>query len=359
MDRYCGDRERNVRVYCHPRYFEPVPLSLFRSRGDGTFEDVSERAGLAAKKGRGMGLAFADYDQDGFTDFYVTNDKLPSFLFRNRGDGRFQETALLAGVSLPEHGQDVSAMAVDFRDYDNDGRPDIHVTALAGESFPLYRNMGGGAFQDATYRALLSPLVANRSGWSNALVDLDNDGWKDLFTANSHVNDAIDRFESHSYRETNSVFRSRGDGTFEDASASSGLSAGERRAHRGAGIADLDGDGRLDVVVTSLGAPAELWANRSEASGRWLALQLVGTRSNRDAIGAVVKVGAGGDPRWREQWNHVTTAVGYASSTRAPLHFGLGAATSADRIEIRWPSGTVQALENLAAGKVHTVREPL
>jgi hypothetical protein len=249
-------------------------------------------------------------------------------------------------------------MAVAFADYDNDGRPDLHVTALAGESFPLYRNLGKGAFQDQTYRARLSPLVAARSGWSNAFVDLDNDGWKDLFTANSHVNDAIDRFESHSYRLTNSAFRNRGDGTFEDASAAAGLDAGERRAHRGAGFADLDADGRLDVVVSSLGAAAELWWNRSEGAGHWLALRLVGTKSNRDGIGAVVKIAASADPRWREQWAAMTTAVGYASSTHAPVHFGTGSAKTIDRVEVRWPSGTMQSLENVAVDQVLTVREP-
>jgi hypothetical protein len=356
-DRFCGDQARGVRVYCHPRWFQPIPLSLRRNRGDGTFEDVSARSGIGAHKGRGMGLAFADYDQDGFLDFYVTNDKLPSFLFRNRGNGTFEETALLAGAALPEHGQDISAMAVDFRDYDNDSLPDIHVTALAGESFPLYRNQGKGLFQDVTYRTGLGPVVAGRSGWSNGLFDFDNDGWKDLFTANSHVNDSIDQFEAFAYRLPNSVFRNRGDGTFADASAESGLAAGPPRAHRGAAFADLDDDGRLDVVVTALEGPTEVWRNRSEATGHWLRLRLVGTKSNRDGIGAVVRITATADPRWREQWNHVTTAVGYASSTHAPLHFGTGAAKTIDRVEIRWPSGSAQVLQNIAADQTLTVKE--
>lgn len=356
-DRFCGDQARGVRVYCHPKWFPPIPLSLHRNRGDGTFEDVSAKSGIAAHKGRGMGLAFADFDRDGLLDFYVTNDKLPSFLFRNRGDGTFEETALLAGAALPEHGQDISAMAVDFRDYDNDGLPDIHVTALAGESFPLYRNQGKGLFQDVTYRTGLGPLVAGRSGWSNGLLDFDNDGWKDLFTANSHVNDSIDQFEAFAYRLPNSVFRNRGDGTFADASAESGLAAGPARAHRGAAFADLDDDGRLDVVVTALEGPTEVWRNRSDGAGHWLRLRLVGTRSNRDGIGAAVRIASASDPRWREQWNHVTTAIGYASSTLAPLHFGTGVAKTIDRVEIRWPSGIVQVLETVAADQTLTVKE--
>ena len=178
-------------------------------------------------------------------------------------------------------------------DYDNDGRPDIHVTALAGESFPLYRNLSKGLFQDVTHRTRLAPLVATRSGWGNAFVDFDNDGWKDLFTANSHVNDEIERFEANKYRLTNSVFQNAGDGTFTDASAESGLAAGPPRAHRGAAFGDLDQDGRVDVVVASLQAPAELWWNQSPDSGHWLDVRLVGTKGNRDGIGAVVKLTAG------------------------------------------------------------------
>jgi hypothetical protein len=357
MDRFCGDSTRGIRVYCHPKWFAPVPLTLYHNRGDGTFEDVTVKSGLARFKGRGMGLAFADYDGDGFLDVYVANDKLPSFLLHNRKDGTFEETALLAGVSLPEHGQEVSAMGVDFRDYDNDGRPDIHVTALAGESFPLYRNMGKGLFQDVTHPSHLGGLVAARSGWGNGLFDLDNDGWKDVFTANAHVNDEIEKFQNDTYRQANSAFRSLGDGTFEDASAESGLAAGPARAHRGAAFGDLDQDGRVDVVVTALGAPAELWHNESTGSGHWLDVRLVGTKSNRDGIGAVVKIAAKADPRWREQFNQMTTAVGYASSSAGPVHFGTGQARTLDAVEIHWPSGTVQVLKDVAADQVLIVRE--
>jgi hypothetical protein len=357
FDRFCGDSARGIRVYCHPRWFPAVPLSLHRNRGDGTFEDVTVRSGIARSKGRGMGIAFADYDQDGRLDVYVANDKLPSFLFHNRPGGVFEETGLLAGVALPEHGQEISAMGADFRDYDNDGRPDIHVTALAGESYPLYRNLGQGLFEDVTHRSRLAPLVAARSGWSNAFVDLDNDGWKDLFTANSHVNDAIERFQQSLYRLSNSVFRNMADGTFSDASAASGLSSGPPRAHRGAAFGDFDGDGRLDVVVSSLQGPAELWANRSANTGHWLGVRLIGSKSNRDGIGALVTIAARSDPRWTRQWNHMTTAVGYASSTCAPVHFGTGAARTLDTVEVRWPSGAVQVLRDVAVDQVLTVRE--
>jgi len=357
MDRFCGDSARGIRVYCHPKWFAPVPLSLYRNRGDGTFEDVTAKSGLARYKGRGMGLAFADYDQDGFQDVYVANDKLPSFLLHNRRDGTFEDAALLAGVSLPEQGQDISAMGVDFRYYDNDGRPDVHVTALAGESFPLYRNMGQGLFQDVTYRTGLRPLVAARSGWGNGLFDFDDDGWKDIFTADAHVNDAIGKFSKDTYLQTNGLFLATVEGTFTDVSAASGLEASPPRAHRGAAFGDLDQDGRVDVVVTALGAPAELWHNETVAPGHWLDVRLVGTKSNRDGIGAVVKIVAKADPRWHEQFNVMTTAVGYASSSAGPVHFGTGAAKGLDTVEIRWPSGTVQTLKDVPADQVLTVRE--
>jgi hypothetical protein len=356
-DRFCGDSARGIRVYCHPKWFAPVPLRLYHGRGDGTFEDVTAPSGLARYKGRGMGIAFADYDQDGFMDVYVANDKLPSFLLHNRQDGTFEEAALLAGVSLPEHGQDVSAMGVDFRDYDNDGQPDIQVTALAGESFPLYRNTGKGLFQDVTHRSRLSGLVAARSGWGNGLFDFDNDGWKDIFTANAHVNDAIEKFSKDTYLQANSLFLGAGDGTFEEGSAVSGLGAGPARAHRGAAFGDLDQDGRVDVVVTALGAPAELWHNETTEPGHWLDVRLVGTKSNRDGIGAVVKIASKADPRWREQYNTMTTTVGYASSSGGPVHFGTGAAQRLDTVQVRWPGGTVQTLTDVPADQVLTVRE--
>jgi hypothetical protein len=356
FDRFCGDSARGIRVYCHPKWFPAIPLSLYRNRGDGTFEDVSVRSGIAQHKGRGMAVAFADYDGDGFTDVYVTSDKLPSFLFHNKRDGTFEETALLAGVALPEHGQEVSAMGAVFADYDNDGRPDLHVTALAGESFPLFRNLGNGLFQDVTHQSRLGPAVARRSGWSNGFIDLDNDGWKDLFTANGHVNDAIEQFQSDRYLLPNSVFLSAGDGTFADVSAPAGLEAPPPRSHRGAAFADLDGDGRVDAVVTALQAPAELWWNQSPAAGHWLDVRLVGTKSNRDGIGAVAKVAATGDPRWRVQYSAMTTAVGYASSADVPVHFGTGAARTVD-VEIRWPSGVVQTVRAVPADQTLVVRE--
>jgi hypothetical protein len=348
FDRYCGERDRNLRVYCHPKYFEGLPNTLYRNRRDGTFEDVTVKAGIAAHIGRGMSVAFADYDQDGLMDVFVTNDNMPNFLFHNQGDGTFKEVALEAGVALTNYGKPVASMGADFRDYDNDGFPDLNITALAGETFPLFKNLGKGLFQDATHQSRLAKLTSSRSGWSNGFFDFNNDGWKDLFVANSDVNDLIDLFQSTHYKQPNTLLVNLGDGTFQDVSAEAGFTLA--RAHRGSAFADFNNDGRIDIVVSALGEPAELWENISPDLNHWLVLRLIGTRSNRDGIGAVIRLG--------NQSNHVTTAVGYASSSPQAVHFGTGKIEKIEQIEIRWPSGIVQVLRNVAANQVLEVREP-
>lgn len=350
FDRYCGRRDQNIRVYCHPKWFTGLPNTLYRNRGDGSFEDATERAGILPHIGRGMSVAFADYDRDGFTDAFVSNDNLPNFLFRNLGDGTFEEAGLLAGVALLDHGTPVSSMGADFRDYDNDGLPDIAVTALTGETFPLFRNRGEGWFEDATYASRLSALSARWAGWSNGLFDLNNDGWKDLFTANSHVDDRVDLFANTHYKQANAVFANLGDGTFLDVSGEAGDGFQVPRAHRGSGFADFDRDGKIDVVVTSLGGATELWRNVSPNGNHWLILKFTGSRSNRDGIGARIRIG--------NQTNHMTTSVGYASSSHQGVHFGMGNSEKIDRIEIRWPSGALQVLQDISLDQILEVREP-
>jgi hypothetical protein len=351
FNQFCGDATRNLRVYCHPKYFEPIANQLYHNRGDGTFEDVSQKAGIAQLAGRGMSVAFADYDGDGFTDIFVTNDNLPNFLFHNRGNGTFEEVALTAGVALLDHGKPVASMGADFRDYDNDGLPDITVTALTGDTFPLFRNLGNGSFQDATYPSQLGPQSIRWSGWGNGFFDFNNDGFKDLFTADSHVNDKIDLFEATAYKQSNRIFANLGNGKFQDVSRDAGQGFDIARAHRGTAFADFNGDGKIDVVVSSLGEPAELWENVSPAANHWLILKLVGTRSNRDGIGARIRIG--------NQWNHMTTAVSYASSSHFGVHFGLGQMKQIEKMEIRWPSGTVQVLRDVKTDQVLEVREPV
>src|SRR5205823_6086983 len=262
---------------------------LYRNLGDGTFEDVTAKAGIEGHIGRGMSVAFADYDDDGFSDIFVTNDNLPNFLFHNRGDGTFEEVGLQAGVALTNNGLPVASMGADFRDYDNDGLPDLNVTALAGETFPLFKNLGKGLFQDATHQSRLGVLTSTRSGWSNGFFDFNNNGWKDLFTANSDVNDLIDLFQSTHNKQPNSLFANLGNGTFEDVSVEAGFTLS--RAHRGSAFADLNNDGKIDVVVSALGEPTELWQNVSPDVNHWLVLKLIGTRSNRDGIGAKIQLG--------------------------------------------------------------------
>jgi enediyne biosynthesis protein E4 len=350
QNRFCGDAARKIRVYCHPRYFEGLPNRLYRNRGNGTFEDVSASSGIARHVGKGMSVAFADYDADGFVDAFVTNDGVPNFLFRNRGDGTFEETGLLAGVAVPSHGRAVSSMGTDVQDYDNDGRPDIHLTALAGETFPLYRNQGGGAFVEATQSSGLAVLGAKLSGWATLFVDLNNDGLKDLFTANSHVNDRVESFEASVYKQPNSLFLNSGGGKFRDGSADAGADfRSTAAAHHGAAAADFNDDGRIDIAVSALGAAAELWENTTQRPGHWITLKLIGTKSNRDAIGARITIG--------HQTRTVTTASGYVSSSDVRAHFGVGDTKTIDRIEIAWPSGTKQVLEKVAADQVLTITE--
>jgi len=340
---YCGESKPGYRTYCHPRHYEGLPNQLYRNNGDGTFREVSKESGIAAHTGKGMGVAFADYDGDGRMDVFVANDTVRNFLFHNDGNGKFTESGLRAGIAFNADGRALSSMGVDFRDADNDGKPDLFITALTNETFPLYRNDGDGVFTDATYPSQLALLSLTYGGWGAGMYDLNNDGWKDLFAATSDVMDNAELFSSRRYKQANQVYLNRGNGTF-TASAVSGP-----RAHRGCAFADFDHDGRVDVVVTSLGERAEYLRNVTEPRQHWLALLLTGTRSNRDAIGAVVRVD--------KQVNHVTTSVGYASSSSRAVHFGLGSKTSAD-VEIRWPSGATQRLENVAADQVLRVTEP-
>jgi hypothetical protein len=348
-NRSCGDAAKGVQIYCDPRTFSGLPNRLYHNRGDGTFEDVSARAGIASHVGKGMSVALADFDHDGRMDAFVTNDTVPNFLFRNNGDGTFKEDALFGGVSVTESGRPISSMGTDAQDYDNDGWEDILVTALAGETFPLFRNDGHGAFVEETRATGLARLTVKLSGWCSVLADFDNDGWKDIFTANSHVNDRIGDFQSIAFKQSNSLFVNDGQGHFHDASIAAGLN-GAIAIHRGCGVADFNGDGRLDVVVLTLGTPAELWQNDSAPDNQWLVVRLVGTKSNRDGIGARVRVG--------NQVRTMTTSMGYASSSHTALHFGLGKSGAPVRVEVDWPSGARQIVESVKLNKVVEIREP-
>ncbi|MGO9094918.1 MAG: CRTAC1 family protein [Bryobacteraceae bacterium] len=339
--------------YCHPKFYKATPNQLFLNNGDGTFRDVSVESGIRAHPGKGMGVGVADYDLDGLPDIFVANDKVYNSLFHNLGGGKFEEVAFEAGVALADNGQFISGMGVDCRDLDNDGYPDIVFVALDNETFPLFRNTGKRGFVDATERSGMSRLSAPMAGYSPTIADFDNDGWKDIFVTRGHVQSL--GYATHvQVEQPNTVFRNLGGVKFQALTEEAGLTALPPSRHRGSAVGDLNHDGRLDVVVSAIGAPAEIWINDSPGGNHWIEFHLEGTRSNRDAIGARVKLVAGGSA----QYNHVSFAAGYASSSAAPLHFGLGQNTSVELVEIRWPSGTVQQLKSVAADRVLKVKEP-
>jgi hypothetical protein len=347
----CGDPK--APDYCHPRQYEGLPNSLFHNEGDGTFKDVSVASGIRAHIGKGMGIGVADFDDDAFPDVFVSNDTTPSFLFLNNRNGTFTEAAFERAVAFGERAEAVSGMGADAADVDNDGRPDIFQTALANESFPLFRNLGGASFEDVTMRSGVSAATRSRSGWGNGIVDLNNDGWRDLFTACADVMDPGGAFRER-VPMANLVLLNLGDGRFADGSAAAGEAFARKAVHRGAAFGDVDDDGRLDVVTTALDGPLALWRNVSPASHHWLLVKAVGTRSNRDGAGAKVRLKAASGMRYGQ----VNTAVGYGGASDPRVHFGLGADTVVSELTVTWPSGRVQTLRDVRADQVLTVREP-
>lgn len=333
-------------AYCRPDKYAGTANLLFHNEGGGRFRNASAAMGIAGLKGKGMGVAVADYDLDGFPDIYVANDLTEQYLFRNQAGRRFEECALTAGAALSDDGKPFSGMGVAFADYDNDGRFDVLVTNLALEKWALYRNQGDGQFQYATLSSGLAALVARNSGWGVGLHDFDNDGWKDIFAAQSHVLDNVERMDpSLAYLEPPALYRNAG-GRFERAKNA----PLPKVAGRGAAFGDLDNDGAVDAVVAVLGG-APLVLRGAAAGNHWLTVDLRGNRSNRDGIGAIVKVGS--------QHVYVTTSGSYLSASDRRAHFGLGRSAAAVDVEVTWPGGQRQVLKNVAADRVVTVREPL
>jgi hypothetical protein len=348
----CGTPERQF--YCHPKAYQGLPGQLFHNNHDGTFTDVSQASGIGRHIGKGMGVAFADFDGDGLTDIFVANDSVRNFLFHNRGNGTFEEIGLEAGVALRDDGFAIAGMGGDFRDFDNDGKPDLVVSGILNDSFLLFRNLGGlRGFEDYAQRTGLLMGTRPLTGWSLGMYDFDNDGWKDLFFALSHLSQ-LDRYLGRDSALPNRVFRNVEGKRFEDVSAGAGPEFQQAGMHRGVAFADFDNDGRIDAVVSVVNGPAKLFRNVTGGDAHWLAIRLHGRRSNRQGLGAVVHVRL---PDGRDLYNHATTAVGYACSSEALVRFGLGSNRVAQSIEIRWPGGGVQQISNVAAGRIVDVVE--
>ncbi len=354
-DDYCGERKPGYRTYCTPDVFKPLPNALFRNNGDGTFTDISQKSGIDKRPGKGMGVTIADYNGDGKMDIFVTNDKMPNFLFRNEGGSVFKEVAMEAGVFANESGSMVSGMGCDFKDYNNDGWPDVFYADLIKESFTLFSNGGKGFFLDVTFPSGVGILSAPHSAWSNKFMDLDNDGWKDIFIAGSHVVDNVELYNAAAhYKEPCFLYRNLGNGKFEDISKDLGPDFQVVGGNRGVAVADFDNDGNLEVAVCRLNDTPLLFKRKGGEPNHWLILNLQGTRSNRDGIGAKIKLTL---PSGRRQYDHVTTANGIYSASDKRVHFGLGKETKASLIEIEWPSGIKQTLENVPADQILAVKE--
>ncbi len=345
-DPVCGGIEANTRAYCHPDQYHGQTMQLFHNNGDGTFTEVTHKDGLPDLVGKGMGIAVADFAQDGRAGVFVANDNARNLLLRNRGK-EFAEVGLEAGVAFNGDGRNISGMGADFGDIDGDGRPDIVMTGLKNETYEVFLNRGGGVFDDGSARTGLLGLSRPWSGWGCGLVDLDNDGWLDLFVADGGLEDQD--------VQPNRIYYNRA-GNFEDISKTVGTDFGHRALHRGVVFADFDRDGRIDAAVTAINSPMELWWNRSPREGlgrHWIQLRLTGRKSNRSAIGAEVLCRTG----TRTQARTVSGSVGYASTSDLTLHFGLGEATHAT-IEVHWPSGRVQGVGDVAADQRLNLVEP-
>ena len=347
--------EGGAPFYCHPRVYQALPNRLFHNNHNGTFTDVSVSSGIAQSLGKAMGVAFGDFNGDGLPDIFVSNDSVPNFLFENLGNGKFREVALEKGVAYAFHGNAIAGMGADFRDFDDDGFEDIALDGMYFDSFPVYRNLGPPKFfSDETENSGLAAATHELTAWGMGMFDFDNDGHKDLFYAASHFPGSGPRGRTVAPLPPH-VMRNQGNRWFDDVSSVAGPDFQIPALHHGAAFADFDNDGRVDVVVSAIGGYAKLYRNLSPVPGHWLALRLVGTKSNRDGLGARVRLTL---PTGVQEYNHATTAVGYASSSEPLVRFGLGPYEQAKEIQIRWPSGRVETLRSIGVDRVLTIQEP-
>lgn len=352
-DIWCGEHKDGYRSYCHPDTFQPISSLVFHNEGNGRFTEVAGKIGLS-KPGKALGIALGDFDRDGKVDLFVANDSMLEFLYRNKGDGTFQELGLPSQTAVDGDGRTYAGMGVDFADYNNDGWPDLVITDLANQRYALYENNRDGTFTYSSFSSGLARITMPHSGWGVRFLDYDNDGWKDLLIAQGHDIDTIQlSYPNLHYREPPLLLRNTGQG-FVDVSDASGSVFRQAWVGRGMAIGDLDNDGRIDAVISTNDGPAYVLRNETPTKNHWLTLLLVGHRSNRDAIGAEVKLVTSKGP----QFATVTTTGSYLSSSDKRVHFGLGDEAVAQSIEIRWPSGIRQILKNVAADQILRIDEP-
>ena len=351
---YCGDHGPGMRSYCHPDDFHGEAPTLYHNNGDGTFTDVTKSSGLSTKAGNGLGVVTFDYDDDGWQDIFIANDHMPNFLFHNNRDGTFREVGYEAGVAVSGDGQFEAGMGADAGDTAGNGRFDIAVTHLDMQLARLYRNRGDGSFDDDTLPSKIGYATYHMSGFGTRFMDYDNDGRLDLFIANGHVLDNIERYHANTYyAEPKLMFRNTGGGIFENVSGRLGKDFQLPRVSRGAAIGDFDNDGDLDILINNNGQPPQLLRNDGGNASHWLQILLIGTKSNCDGVGARVRITAGDLVLYDQRKG----GMSYQSAQDPRLHFGLGKRAKVDAVAIRWPSGMVTKLENVKADQIIAVKE--
>ncbi len=352
-DIWCGEHKKDHRAYCHPDIFKSIAPLIYHNDGKGHFTEVAANIGLSTP-GKGLGLAIADYDRDGKIDLFIANDSMAEFLYHNRGNGTFDEVGLISEVAVDGEGHTYAGMGTDFADYNNDGLPDLIVSDLANQTYALYQNNGNGNFTYSTQSSGLGRITLLHSGWGLRFFDFDNDGWKDLIIAQGHDLETIEMTSPNlRYREPLLLLRNTGN-NFVDVSASAGSVFQQTWVGRGLATGDIDNDGKIDFIVTDNGGPIHLLHNETSTQNHWLLLNLIGHKSNRDGIGAEVKV----ITATRSQVATVSTSSSYLSASDKRLHFGLAHDTVAKTIEIRWPSGITQTLTGVLADRIVSIDEP-
>jgi enediyne biosynthesis protein E4 len=351
---WCGDEKPGYRGYCHPNKFRGQKPTLYHNNGGGAFTDVTETSKVGAHASSGLGIVTFDFDHDGWQDFFIANDANPNFLFRNNHDGSFSEIALQAGIAVSEDGKAEAGMGTDAADIHGDGWLDVFITHLDLEHARLYRNLSDGSFEDATFAAKLGYATFRYSGFGTLFIDYDNDGARDIFMANGHILDNIELYHAETrYAEPKLLYRNNGRGAFDNVSDKFGPDLQLLRVSRGAAMADVDNDGDLDVLVSNNGQAPQLLLNEGGAGNHWLEVALIGARSNRDGVGARVKVVSGDLVSYDERKG----GRSYQSAHDGRLSFGLGAKSKIDLVEVRWPSGAVDALKNIEADRAITIKE--